>query len=234
MSSWSYFLVILPAWALMGNLLVVISVYKNHLLHNLTNYFVVNLAIADLMIAVIAMPFHIYVPVNGKWDLGDLFCDISLSIDCFCVIVSKFTLVAISVDRFIAVTQPIRYRSLQSKYQRVVLLISLIWLTSLAMTIPLLFGVNSTPDRISTICTFYNTKFYIIASIFTFWIPGFLLVLVYFKLVRAIGDRMRKFSIQKPTVEVPGEKNFQPNLLYTETYFNATPLLLLILRLCDR
>jgi hypothetical protein len=196
---WTFVLILLPIWAIFGNILVIVSVFREKLLHNITNYFMVNLAIADLLVATAAMPFHLYVSVNEKWNLGNIFCDISLFIDSCTAIVSKFTLVAISVDRYIAVTHPIKYRSLQLKYRNVksfIFLVTFIWIFSIAITLPLVFGINSLPERISTICTFYNTKYSIIASVFTFWIPSIILVCIYAKIIRTISKRFRRFSAQ--------------------------------------
>jgi len=196
---WTLSLIILPIWAIFGNILVIVSVYKEKVLHNITNYLMVNLAFADLLVATFAMPFHLYVSVNENWNLGNIFCDISLAIDSCTAIVSKFTLVAISIDRYLAVTQPIKYRSLNLKYKKVksfIVLVTFIWICSIAITLPFIFGINSLPERISTICMFYNTRYSIIASIFTFWIPSILLIIVYVKVIRAISKRTRKFSKQ--------------------------------------
>ena len=199
MNYWSLILIVLPVWAIIGNSMVIFSVYKEKMLHNMTNYLVVNLAIADLMVALFAMPFHIYVSVNEDWELGNTFCDISLSIDSCTAIVSKFTLVAISVDRYIAVLKPIKYRFLQIEYRpvnRFFLVAFFIWMLSLSISMPFLFGLNSLPERISTICTFYNSHYSMGASIFTFWIPSLVLVFMYFRIIRSIIKRVRRTSKQ--------------------------------------
>ena len=46
-----------------GNVLVIVSVYKEKVLQNITNYFIVSLAVADLLVAGFVMPFSVYVLV---------------------------------------------------------------------------------------------------------------------------------------------------------------------------
>ncbi|RWS25944.1 dopamine receptor-like protein [Leptotrombidium deliense] len=61
---WALFLVLLPFLAVFGNILVILSVYKERSLQNVTNYFIVNLAVADLLVASVVMPFAVYYLVS--------------------------------------------------------------------------------------------------------------------------------------------------------------------------
>jgi len=54
----------LPALTLFGNILVCLSVYIERTLHTVTNYFIVSLAVADIMVAVLVMPPAVYVEVH--------------------------------------------------------------------------------------------------------------------------------------------------------------------------
>ena len=55
-----------------GNVLVILSVCREKLLQNITNFFIVSLAVADLLVAGFVMPFSVYVLVRqqGKWAWG--------------------------------------------------------------------------------------------------------------------------------------------------------------------
>jgi len=63
---WAFILIIFPLFTIFGNVLVVVSVYREKSLHNVTNYFVVSLAISDITVAAVVMPFAIYLEVSTK------------------------------------------------------------------------------------------------------------------------------------------------------------------------
>jgi len=60
---WSFFLLIFPLLTVFGNVLVVLSVYRERSLQTVTNYYIVSLAIADIMVATFVMPLSVYVEV---------------------------------------------------------------------------------------------------------------------------------------------------------------------------
>lgn len=61
---WALPLVLLPILAIFGNILVILSVYKEKSLQSVTNYFIVSLAFADLFVACVVMPFAVYFLVS--------------------------------------------------------------------------------------------------------------------------------------------------------------------------
>ncbi len=61
---WALLLIIIPCVTIFGNVLVILSVYRERTLQTVTNYFIVSLALADLLVAVGAMPFAVYALVS--------------------------------------------------------------------------------------------------------------------------------------------------------------------------
>lgn len=61
---WALGLVVFPILTLFGNMLVIISVFRERALQSVTNYFIVSLALADLLVALMVMPFAVYVLVS--------------------------------------------------------------------------------------------------------------------------------------------------------------------------
>lgn len=63
---WALILIVFPFLTLFGNVLVILSVCRERTLQTVTNYFIVSLALADLLVAVVVMPFGVYILVNIK------------------------------------------------------------------------------------------------------------------------------------------------------------------------
>jgi hypothetical protein len=61
---WALILLVFPLLTVFGNVLVVMSVYRERSLQSVTNYFIVSLAIADIMVAILVMPLAVYVEVS--------------------------------------------------------------------------------------------------------------------------------------------------------------------------
>jgi hypothetical protein len=85
--------------AIFSNLLVVISVVRYHKLRHINNYFLVSLAVADLLVACFAMTFNATVAITGHWKFGYYICDLWNSLDVHFSTVSTLHLCCISVDR---------------------------------------------------------------------------------------------------------------------------------------
>ena len=63
---WALLLLVLCISVVFGNVLVILSVAKERSLQNITNYFIVSLAVADLCVAGVVMPFYAYTMVRGS------------------------------------------------------------------------------------------------------------------------------------------------------------------------
>lgn len=193
---WALTLVILPFLAVFGNILIILSVYKERSLQTATNYFIVSLAFADLLVAAAVMPFAVYVLVNVDWELSETLCDFYIAVDVTCSTASIFNLVAISIDRFIAVTQPIKY-SKHKNSKRVALTIVIVWVVSAAIGSPIMLGLNTSPQRVPHLCIFYNSDFILYSSLSSFYIPCLVMVFLYYKIFRVIHERARKAVAKK-------------------------------------
>ncbi|XP_054167280.1 dopamine D2-like receptor [Oppia nitens] len=187
---WALFLVILPILALFGNILVIMSVYRERTLQTVTNWFIVSLAFADLFVT-IPMVFSLYVMVNVDWELSDAICDLYIAIDVICSTASIFNLVAISFDRYIAVTHPIFY-SKHKNDKRVIFTIFIVWICSAGVGLPIVLGANTSDERIPELCIFYNSNFIIYSSLWSFYVPCVIMVILYYKIFKAIHNRAKK------------------------------------------
>ncbi|KAI8521546.1 Serpentine type 7TM GPCR chemoreceptor Srsx [Branchiostoma belcheri] len=116
--------------SLIGNILVVMVMAKNLSKGTKLRTFLINLAVADLVMAVFCMPFTFTDVMLQQWLFGSVMCPLVRFFQVLSVSVSIFTLVAIGVDRYQAVMYPLRMRMSKSRAKQVV---AIIWIMSFAL-----------------------------------------------------------------------------------------------------
>ncbi|XP_056301370.1 trace amine associated receptor 13e [Danio aesculapii] len=94
---------------ILGNSMVIISIAHFKQLQTPTNILVMSLALADLLLGLVVMPFSMIRSVDGCWYYGETFCLLHSSFDMFLTSVSIFHLIFIAVDRHQAVCYPLQY-----------------------------------------------------------------------------------------------------------------------------
>ncbi|KAI5607482.1 trace amine associated receptor 14g, partial [Silurus asotus] len=92
-----------------GNLLVIISVLHFKQLHTPTNMLVLSLATSDFFIGLFVMPSMFIWIIESCWILGESFCISFWFISCFILASSIFNITLISVDRYVALSNPFFY-----------------------------------------------------------------------------------------------------------------------------
>ncbi|XP_052859426.1 octopamine receptor Oamb isoform X2 [Drosophila gunungcola] len=122
-----------------GNCLVIAAVFCSNKLRSVTNFFIVNLAVADLLVGLAVLPFSATWEVFKVWIFGDLWCRIWLAVDVWMCTASILNLCAISLDRYVAVTRPVTYPSIMST-KKAKSLIAGIWVLSFVICFPPLVG----------------------------------------------------------------------------------------------
>ncbi|XP_034371473.1 D(3) dopamine receptor isoform X3 [Arvicanthis niloticus] len=176
-----------------GNGLVCAAVLRERALQTTTNYLVVSLAVADLLVATLVMPWVVYLEVTGGvWNFSRICCDIFVTLDVMMCTASILNLCAISIDRYTAVVMPVHYQhgTGQSSCRRVALMITAVWVLAFAVSCPLLFGFNTTGDP--SICSISNPDFVIYSSVVSFYVPFGVTVLVYARIYMVLRQRRRK------------------------------------------
>ena len=171
-----------------GNVMVIIAVFKEIYLRTVTNYFIVSLAIADVMVGGVVMPFSISNEMtNSMWLYGQAWCDLWRSLDVLASTASILNLCVISLDRYWAITDPIAYPSKMSN-GKVCILIMLVWFCSAGISFPAIAWWRSvTPQDLEKHkCLFTKDSAYlIISAVVSFYIPMFIMMFVYIRIYRA-------------------------------------------------
>lgn len=134
----------------LGNSLVIAAVVNTRKLRTVTNIFIVSLACADLLLGIAVLPFSISLEVVDTWLWGDIWCSMWLAIDVLLCTASILSLCAISLDRYVAVTHPIRYPSIMSGARGRVLVAG-VWILSFVICLPPLIGWNDSGDVSETV-----------------------------------------------------------------------------------
>nr|XP_040223248.2 octopamine receptor beta-3R-like isoform X2 [Anopheles coluzzii] len=184
--------------AVLGNALVIISVHKNRKLRVITNYFVVSLAMADMLVALCAMTFNASVELSGRWLFGSFMCDVWNSLDVYFSTASILHLCCISVDRYFAIVRPLEY-PLYMTQRTVFFMLANVWvLPALISFTPIFLGWYTTAEHLAALkinpdlCIFVVNKSYaIISSSISFWIPGIVMVTMYYRIYKE-AVRQRK------------------------------------------
>lgn len=97
--------------ALFGNGVVCYIVHSSPRMKTVTNYFIVNLAVGDILMSLFCVPFSFFsILLLQYWPFGSLLCHLVNYSQAVSVLVSAYTLVAISIDRYIAILWPLRPR----------------------------------------------------------------------------------------------------------------------------
>ena len=119
--------------AVFGNGLVIFVIAQKRKMQTVTNIFIANLALADVIIGLFSVPFQFQPALHQRWDLPEFLCKIAPSFKTLSVSVSVFTLTVISIDRYVAVLYPLK-AGFSNK--TAILGLAFIWIIGIASSFP--------------------------------------------------------------------------------------------------
>lgn len=180
--------------AIFGNACVVAVIALERNLQNVANYLIGSLAVTDLMVSVLVLPMAALYQVLNRWTLGQVPCDIFISLDVLCCTSSILHLCAIALDRYWAITEPIDYMKKRTP-RRAAVLISTTWLVGFSISVPPMLIMRSQPNSVRNPaeCKIRQDLWYTIYSTFgAFYIPLTLMLVLYGRIFRAARFRIRR------------------------------------------
>ncbi|XP_053087834.1 trace amine-associated receptor 1-like [Pangasianodon hypophthalmus] len=191
-----------------GNLLVIITVVHFRQLRTSTNYLILSLAVADLLVGGIVMPPSMIRSVETCWYLGSTFCKIHSSLDVTVCTASILNLCIISLDRYYAVCHPLLYHSKMTP-NTIRFMITVCWGISAALGFGMIFlELNILGNEefyyntflCEGACMVFQAKAAaVVFPVLCFYIPAVIMLCVYVKIFRTAQRQAR--AIQSTNVQ---------------------------------
>ena len=97
--------------SILGNLLVCYAVYRNPRLRNPSNYYIISLALADILQASCSMPFSVAYLATGEWSFGTAACAFIAALKLSLTKVSSFNMALMALNRYYKVVKPNKYQA---------------------------------------------------------------------------------------------------------------------------
>ena len=197
-----------------GQIIVFLVVSRDPRLRTPSNYFIISLAIADFSISIVSMPTWTVYSTLHRWPFSQALCDLWNVLDYILCMVSIYTILFMSIDRYLSLKYPFTYRLKRTKLRAKVALL-LIWICTAIMygtyiqTSQHLLGTDRDPNDCST---YYLTSIPLTTAlvIMAHWTGVFGTAIVYvmvYKLAREAGrmnsqlGHERKGSVTKGSTE---------------------------------
>uniref|UniRef100_A0A3P8V922 Adrenoceptor alpha 1B n=1 Tax=Cynoglossus semilaevis TaxID=244447 RepID=A0A3P8V922_CYNSE len=194
-------------FAIVGNMLVILAVVCNPHLRTPTNYFIINLAMADLLLGTTVLPVSATQEVLDYWVFGQVFCDIWAAVDVLCCTASIMSLCVISIDRYVGVRYPLQYPTIVTQ-KRALLAMLCVWILSITISIGPLLGWKQPPSQDNTTCQITEEPFYtLFSSLGSFYIPLAVILVMYCRvyIVAKRTTRNLKAGVMKQPLEDANE-----------------------------
>ncbi|RWS06559.1 G-protein coupled receptor-like protein [Dinothrombium tinctorium] len=177
-------------FTVISNILVIYAIFTYPTLKSCQNLLLVSLAIADITNAIFVMPLNVYWNVNGPWPFNSATCIFHLTSDSFLCTTSIINLVAIAIDRYWAIYDPINYT-----YKRTTKLIIIMsvtaWTVGFVITVfPLItltfLKVFQWPEN----ACFYPRGYILYVTVGQFILPLIVMSIVYYLIYKAIRKQL--------------------------------------------
>ncbi|XP_040898237.1 opsin 4xb [Toxotes jaculatrix] len=193
------FVFVIGILGITGNALVMFAFYSNKKLRSLPNYFIMNLAVSDFLMAFTQSPIFFINCLYKEWVFGEMGCKMYAFCGALFGITSMINLLAISIDRYVVITKPLQAIRWSSK-RRTALAILMVWLYSLAWSLAPLVGWSSyIPEGLMTSCTWdyvtytlANRSYTMMLCCFVFFIPLGIIFYCYLLMFLAIRKTSRE------------------------------------------
>ncbi|CAI2730375.1 unnamed protein product [Schistosoma spindalis] len=211
----SIFLIMATGIIFFGNLLIILAFMTNSRLRRITDQYIVSLAVADLLVSVLVLPLAIVRQNLGYWPFeSDRLCQFWLSANIVLCMASILNLCCISLDRYIAISRPMKYFTKRT-HLTASIMIAVAWILPLiTMLLPIVGGNQHTLGLGSCHIT-YNKAYRIYSSIVGFFGPFLLIAYIYLRVFWIIKHRLKVLQITNIKLSLP--KKLESNIKTVRT-----------------
>ncbi|KAG5852253.1 melatonin receptor type 1A-like [Anguilla rostrata] len=196
---------------ILGNLLVIFSVFRNKKLRKAGNAFVVSLAIADLVVAIYPYPLVLTAIFHDGWIAGYIHCQISGFLMGLSVIGSIFNITGIAINRYCYICHSLKYDKLFSNKNTVCYVI-LVWMLTILAIVPNWFVESLQYDSRVYSCTFaqsVSSLYTITVVVVHFILPISIVTYCYLRIwILVIQVRKRVKPDNRPKIKPHDFRNF--------------------------
>ncbi|KAL7028399.1 hypothetical protein ACKWTF_005821 [Chironomus riparius] len=204
--------------AIIGNLLVIIIVLKDKNTKTRMLYYILSLSFADLLSGVVAIPTGALIEQDIEIGHYSCLCMISTVLSTFSI--SKFSILAITIDRYRAIIHPLSYRLVRKSPP--ITSIVFCWITGITIgALPLFGWRDNTLDNIKEQCTFSkikSTSYFLFQNITSTVTPMISILLIY----GLIYVKVRKMNKKNDESKNESESQTEQASLNTNSSYQST------------
>ncbi|KAJ1166152.1 hypothetical protein NDU88_006561 [Pleurodeles waltl] len=169
-----------------GNALVCLVIHRSRRTQSTTNYFVVSLACADLLLSIGSTPFVLLQFTSGRWALGGVMCKLVRYLQYLAPGVQIYVLLSICVDRFYTIVYPLSFKVSREKAKKMIVAS---WVFDAAFVSPAFFFYNS---DLGSHCNYFlpnswdGAIYGVVHLLLGYLLPCVFIVLFYQKVIKYI------------------------------------------------
>ena len=181
----------------LGNLLVCYAVYRNPRLRNPSNYYIISLALTDILLASCAMPLSVAYLATGEWSFGTSACEFFAILTTSMTETSAFNMALMALNRYYKVVKPNKYQAV-FKPRNIVTTALLAWIIPMTFAIlsVFVFDEEAKPNAGYPICVIQFPKLSLTAVFGVTYSQYFIIVFCYWKIYRKVKMHNANLSWQ--------------------------------------
>ena len=188
--------------SLFGNLLVCFDIYRNTRLRQPSNYYIISLALSDILQALFTMPLSVGMLATGEWRNGIPACYFMVISMLSLASTSIFTMTLMALNRYYKIVKPAKHHNIFTK-RFIIVTGALAWIASIfdSILIVFAFGFDVSPHPSLTICKIELKKLYFPILIILQNTPFVVIIFCYWKIYKVVKMHKADISWQNLTAE---------------------------------